>query len=99
MIGWPALTFAAMRSASLKVPQSRFTVRGAPSTLSPEVGICDWLSAATAAVTPSAPIMAIAAALRFQCFFIYSLPGNGFLCRLMLLLKSPCQRDRTFSLR
>jgi hypothetical protein len=43
-----------MRSASLNVPQSRFTSNGAPATFSPLVGICGWLSAANAVAPPTA---------------------------------------------
>src|SRR5260370_31399056 len=62
-----------MRSASLKLPQSRFASKGAPATFSPVAGICDWLSSAQADAHPTAPATTIVATLSSR-FILINVP-------------------------
>src|ERR1700737_5242184 len=77
-----------MRSASLNVPQSRLTSNGAPATLSPLVGICDWLSAANAEAMPTAPAKAIVVTNSFSFDSIWIPPcfrHLPFSCRVLII--------------
>src|SRR5258707_6309208 len=82
-----------MRSASLKDPQSRLTAIGAPSTFSPVVGICDWLSAAHAG-RPNAPTKANVIVVCFRNRFIFVLPPKEHLQFVLFAVSPPPRRQK-----